>query len=79
VKQRFQAYRIYETNGNVSSQVEALQLDDLSAGEVTVRVHYSTINYKDAVAAYRKHTMEATRKWRASEAIGLFLSHPVCP
>jgi acrylyl-CoA reductase (NADPH) len=54
MKERFQAYRIYETNGNVSAQVEALQLDDLSAGEVTVRVHYSTINYKDALAATGK-------------------------
>ena len=53
-KRRFQAYRIYETNGDVSARVESLQLDDLSAGEVTVRVHYSTINYKDALAATGK-------------------------
>jgi len=54
MKQRFRAYRIYETNGNVSTQVEALGLDDLSVGEVTVRVHYSSINYKDALAATGK-------------------------
>ena len=54
MKQQFQAYRIYDTNGKVHSQVEAVQLDDLSAGDVTVRVHYSTINYKDALAATGK-------------------------
>jgi len=51
---RFQAYRIYETDGDISTRVESLEIDDLSAGEVTVRVHYSTINYKDALAATGK-------------------------
>lgn len=63
MKERFQAYRIYETNGNVSTQVESLQLDDLSAGEVTVRVHYSTINYKDALAATGKARYYDARRW----------------
>jgi acrylyl-CoA reductase (NADPH) len=54
MRERFQAYRIYETNGHTSSRVEWLGLDDLSEGEITVRVHYSTINYKDALAATGK-------------------------
>ena len=51
---RFQAYRIYETSDLIGGRVESLALDDLSAGDVTVRVHYSTINYKDALAATGK-------------------------
>jgi acrylyl-CoA reductase (NADPH) len=66
MKRRFQAYRIYETNGNVSARVESLQLDDLSAGEVTVRVHYSTINYKDALAATGKGKILRPRHWSAA-------------
>jgi acrylyl-CoA reductase (NADPH) len=52
--ERFQAYRIYQTDGHISTRAESSDLDDLSEGEVTVRVHYSTINYKDALAAMGK-------------------------
>lgn len=50
MKNRFMAYRIVEADDGVSSRIESMTLDDLSAGEVVVRVHYSSINYKDALA-----------------------------
>jgi len=47
----FRAFRIHQENGKVVPRLEAVGLDDLSAGEVVVRVTHSTINYKDALAA----------------------------
>ena len=47
----FRAFRIHETDGTVSARFEQLELDDLGPGDVVVKVHYSSINYKDALAA----------------------------
>jgi len=47
----FKALRIHELDGKAVARIESIGLDDLAAGEVVVRVRYSTINYKDALAA----------------------------
>ncbi len=47
----FTAYRIFEENGKSTGRFVQLTLDDLDAGEVVIKVHYSGINYKDALAA----------------------------
>jgi acrylyl-CoA reductase (NADPH) len=44
----FRAFRIHQQG---DSRLETIGLDSLSAGDVVVRVRYSTINYKDALAA----------------------------
>ena len=49
--QSFKALRIHEENRKVVARLESLTLADLAAGEVVVRVAYSDINYKDALAA----------------------------
>jgi acrylyl-CoA reductase (NADPH) len=46
----FNAFRIHETG----ARLETLAVEQLSAGEVTVRVHWSGINYKDALAGSGK-------------------------
>jgi len=46
----FNAFRIHESG----ARVETLTLDQLSPGEVTIRVHWSGINYKDALAGTGK-------------------------
>lgn len=48
---RFRAFRIHEDQRKVVARFEDLTLDDLGPGEVVVRVAYSDINYKDALAA----------------------------
>jgi acrylyl-CoA reductase (NADPH) len=50
----FPAFRIHQEQGRITSRLESISLSDLSAGEVVVRVRYSTINYKDALAATGK-------------------------
>ena len=52
--QTFRAYRIDQKDGKIVAGFETLELDDLSAGEVVIRVSHSTINYKDALAATGK-------------------------
>jgi len=47
----FRAYRINEEDGKIVAGFEKLTLDDLTEGNVVVRVSHSTINYKDALAA----------------------------
>jgi acrylyl-CoA reductase (NADPH) len=47
----FPGFRIHNDGGRVSGRVEELSLDDLSPGEVVMRVVYSSVNYKDALAA----------------------------
>lgn len=47
----FRAYRIDEHEGRIVARFEELTVDDLSKGNVLVKVSHSTINYKDALAA----------------------------
>ena len=47
----FRAYRIHEVEKKVAPRFEQLTLADLDPGEVLIRVAYSSVNYKDALAA----------------------------
>jgi len=47
----FQAYRIYQEGEQSSARFFELNLDDLDPGDVVIRTHYSSVNYKDALAA----------------------------
>lgn len=46
----FLAYRIHDTDQGPRGRVEEISLTDLNSGDVTIRVRYSSINYKDALA-----------------------------
>ena len=50
----FTAYRIHEIEKRVVARFEEITLADLSPGEVVVKVAYSSVNYKDALAATGK-------------------------
>ena len=47
----FTAFRIHRQGGQVSARFDEVGLADLTAGDVVVRVTYSDINFKDALAA----------------------------
>ena len=47
----FKAFRLYNTNNKVIGRVENLNINDLSQGEVLIKTAYSSVNYKDALAA----------------------------
>ena len=52
--ENFRAFRINELDGKIAAGFETLSLDDLSEGDVVIKVSHSTINYKDALAATGK-------------------------
>ena len=47
----FTAFRIHRADGRTAARFDQVTLDDLTPGDVVVRVSYSDINYKDALAA----------------------------
>ncbi len=51
---KFRAFRIDEQDGRILAGIREITLDELTAGNVVVRVTHSTINYKDALAATGK-------------------------
>jgi len=49
--QNFKAFRIHEEDKKIVARFDTLSIEDLSPGEVVIKVRYSGINYKDALAA----------------------------
>jgi NADPH2:quinone reductase len=47
----FRAFRIHEVDKRIAARFDSITLEDLSPGAVVVRVRWSDINYKDALAA----------------------------
>ncbi len=52
--ENFRAYRIDQRDDEIVAGFAELCIDDLSAGDVVIKVSHSTINYKDALAATGK-------------------------
>ncbi|MCC7549275.1 MAG: oxidoreductase [Burkholderiales bacterium] len=51
----FNALRIFSDDGkSVTSRLVEMRIDDLDAGEVVIRTAYSSVNFKDALAATGK-------------------------
>ncbi|HEY8010702.1 MAG TPA: YhdH/YhfP family quinone oxidoreductase [Rudaea sp.] len=50
----FQAFRIHADRDNYRAGVEEMRIEDLSPGEVVVKVAYSSVNFKDALAGTGK-------------------------
>ena len=47
----FRAHRIFNDDGRISGRIVDARLDELSPGDVVIRASYSSVNYKDALAA----------------------------
>jgi putative YhdH/YhfP family quinone oxidoreductase len=52
--ERFKAYKLTELDKKIRAEFVDMSLDDLDPGDVVVRVAYSDVNYKDALAATGK-------------------------
>ncbi|HKF94622.1 MAG TPA: alcohol dehydrogenase catalytic domain-containing protein, partial [Gammaproteobacteria bacterium] len=52
--QQFKAFRIHDEGGNTRAGLETVDLNELSSGEVVIEAHYSSVNYKDALAGTGK-------------------------
>ena len=49
--QQYSAFRLHANGEGVEGRIESLPLSEPQAGQVLVRVRYSSINYKDALAS----------------------------
>jgi acrylyl-CoA reductase (NADPH) len=47
----FSAYRVFDENGTISGRLVQVSLDELSEGAVVIKAAFSSVNYKDALAA----------------------------
>jgi len=45
------AYRIFNEDGKVAGRLSDMKLEELDAGDVVIKVAYSSVNFKDALAA----------------------------
>ncbi len=50
----FRVFRIHNDENGYRAGIEQQSIDDQTDGDVTIRVHYSSINYKDALAGTGK-------------------------
>ena len=47
----FNAFRIFDEDGKIEGRLVRATLDELSPGDVVIKASYSSVNYKDALAA----------------------------
>ncbi|MBO0467060.1 oxidoreductase [Enterococcus plantarum] len=47
---QFSGFRVNEIDGQVTTTIEKLALNDLSKGDVLIKTAYSSVNYKDSLA-----------------------------
>jgi len=50
-KKTFKAFRVEEKNEKFSSAIKEMPFEALEEGELLIKVHYSSLNYKDALSA----------------------------
>ena len=48
---KFKGYLIRESEGNFNGSIEDIDIPKLEQGRVLIKVRYSSLNYKDALAA----------------------------
>jgi len=51
---KFPAFRIHSDQQGTHAGIEQLSIDDLCEGDIVIRVQYSSVNYKDALAGTGK-------------------------
>ncbi|WP_452231790.1 YhdH/YhfP family quinone oxidoreductase [Lacinutrix sp. MEBiC02595] len=47
----YKAFRVEDNDGNYVSSIKDMPFSDLPEGEIRIKVHYSSLNYKDALSA----------------------------
>jgi len=47
----FRAFRVFDDGGTIAGRLATTSLEELSAGSVVIKAAYSSVNYKDALAA----------------------------
>lgn len=63
----FNAFRVFNEDGKISSRVVRQSLDALNGGAVLIKAAFSSVNYKDALAA--TGTGKVVRRWPLTAGI----------
>tara|TARA_B100001113_G_scaffold198747_1_gene162782 strand:+ start:356 stop:1369 length:1014 start_codon:yes stop_codon:yes gene_type:complete len=50
-RMKYKAYLVEENEGKYNGQIKELEMSSLDDGNVIIKVHYSSLNYKDALAS----------------------------
>ena len=66
-------------DGIFTRSIVTRTVDDLPPGDVLIRVHFSSLNYKDALSATGKHSDALNRRTRSGIRFGVRLIHRQCP
>ncbi|MCA1022440.1 NADPH:quinone oxidoreductase family protein [Halobacillus litoralis] len=51
MSEAFKAFVVNKTEDDFTADIQSLTLNDLPDGDVTIQVHYSSVNYKDGLAS----------------------------
>ncbi|MBN8233778.1 acryloyl-CoA reductase [Halobacillus kuroshimensis] len=51
MSEAFKAFVVNKTEDDFTADIQSLTLNDLPEGDVTIQVHYSSVNYKDGLAS----------------------------
>ena len=70
----FRAFKIFNDDGRVAGRVVETTLDDLTPGEVVIRTAYSSVNYKDALAATTSRIIRSFPRIGGIDAAGTVVS-----
>jgi acrylyl-CoA reductase (NADPH) len=68
------AFRIFNDDGRVAGRVVETALDDLTPGDVVIRTAYSSVNYKDALAATTSRIIRTFPRIGGIDASGTVVS-----
>ena len=68
------AFRIFNEDGGVAGRVVDTTLDELTPGEVVINVAYSSVNYKDALAATTPRIIRSFPRIGGIDAAGTVVS-----
>ena len=68
------AFRIFNDGGRVAGRVGETAVDDLTPGEVVIRTAYSSVNYKDALAATTSRIIRTFPRIGGIDASGTVVS-----
>ena len=71
----FRAFCIDQVDDKIVADFRTLNIDDLTEGEVIIKVSHSTINYKDALAATGAGRI--LRRYPLNGGIDLLLAYPI--
>jgi acrylyl-CoA reductase (NADPH) len=68
------AFRIFNEDGRASGRVVETTLDELTPGEVVIKTAYSSVNYKDALAATTSRIIRSFPRIGGIDAAGTVVS-----